>query len=135
MPQTQVVRGIQTKKGRTALQYYRNKDGDLRQMNDCYRVTYRGTDVVTFDRFAKPDGTMMLRVLLNTGGWKSATTKLRMTQADNEFNLGCGVFQKNYDWYIVCKNRTIDFIGDAMLIIIREYDRFMMSAEPVTAVY
>jgi hypothetical protein len=55
-----------------------------------YAVTYRGTAVVTFH----PNG----QIELNDGGWRSATTKLRMNQAliPNGFRL----YQEKHEWFI-----------------------------------
>ena len=132
MAQQHIARGVETSKGYTALQCYRSKfSGTPRQLTNAYRVTYCGTDVVTFDRYAKKDGTMMIRVLLNTGGWHTATTKTRMNQTSNEFELGYHVYQKDFEWFISCENRIVKFLGNAMLVIIREYDRFMEGAEAV----
>jgi hypothetical protein len=36
---------------------------------------------------------------LNTGGWKTNTTKTRMNQASREMNLGYGVYQRKGAWY------------------------------------
>ena len=33
-------------------------------------------------------------IKLDTGGWSTVTTKLRMNQASNQYNLGYKVFQK-----------------------------------------
>ena len=55
------------------------------------RVTYHQTDVVTFD--AK-------EIILDTGGWWTATTKARMNQASNQFNLGFIVYQVKGVWYV-----------------------------------
>ncbi len=48
-------------------------------------VRYHSTDVVSFN-----DKTITLR----TGGWNTATTRLRMNQASNQFHLGFSVYQK-----------------------------------------
>jgi len=69
-------------------------------------VRYHNTDVVQFDS---------LYITLNTGGWETATTKLRMNQASNQFGLGYQVYQKNYDWYVVTpKGETLEFTGQRM---------------------
>ena len=39
-------------------------------------------------------------ILLNTGGWKSVTTKRKMNQASRQFNLGYAVYQKDYCWFL-----------------------------------
>ena len=55
-------------------------------------IKYHNTEVVVFgDSW----------VMLDNGGWKTATTKLRMNQASNQFDLGYHVYQKDYAWYVV----------------------------------
>ena len=65
------------------------------------RVTYHGTHVVT----VYPEG----RIVLNTGGYFTVTTKTRMNQASNQFNLGFLVFQKDFDWYVDIDGHTLEF--------------------------
>ena len=66
-------------------------------------VRYHNTDVVQFDS---------LYITLNTGGWETATTKLRMNQASNQFGLGYQVYQKDYRWYVVIpQGETVEFTG------------------------
>jgi len=77
MAQTSVVRGVHTKT-------YTDEGGDT-----C--IEYRGTCVVKFSS---------THIMLDTGGWKSATTKTRMTQAFNQFGLQVWVFQKNFEWFV-----------------------------------
>ena len=55
-------------------------------------VTYHDTPVVTVD----PDGT----VTLNSGGWRSATTKTRMNQAASQLNLSFSVQQRDFEWRV-----------------------------------
>jgi hypothetical protein len=54
---------------------------------------YQITDVASIENDKK--------VHLNTGGWFTRTTKVRMNQFANEF---CGgrfsVYQKNYNWFV-----------------------------------
>lgn len=63
----------------------------IHQHGENTYITYHSTDVVIFD--AKS-------VRLQTGGWETATTKLRMNQASNQFGLGFKVFQKDFYWLI-----------------------------------
>ena len=53
-------------------------------------------------------------ITLNTGGWPTVTTKLRMNQAANQYDLGYQVYQKNYDWFVEFKGETIPFNGDTI---------------------
>ena len=59
------------------------------------RVTYHGTDVVTVG----PNGS----VGLSTGGWRTVTTKARMNQASNQFDLGYTVYQEKGDWFVAIR--------------------------------
>lgn len=40
-------------------------------------------------------------VTLDSGGWRTVTTKRKMTQAARQFGLGFSVFQRKGDWYVV----------------------------------
>ena len=57
-------------------------------------VVYHKTTVVE----ASPDV-----VKLDTGGYRTATTKTRMNQAARQFDLGYTVRQKDYDWFVTTK--------------------------------
>ena len=45
------------------------------------------------------------------GGWQTNTTKSRLNAIINTLCDGtrCGVFQKNYEWFITDHNETVDF--------------------------
>jgi hypothetical protein len=58
---------------------------------DGIAVRYCSTDIVVFN-----DRT----VTLNSGGWRTATTKRKMQQASNQFRLGFGIWQEDYCWYV-----------------------------------
>jgi hypothetical protein len=94
MSQTSICRGRATSVKHGA-------DGSL-------EVVYHNTAVVT----RRADGTIILR----TGGYKSATTRTRQNQASNQFNLGYGVFQKDYDWFVTYKGATLAFNGDEITL-------------------
>ena len=81
--------------GKTATTAARDEKGNL-------LVTYHSTVVVK----ASHNG-----ILLNTGGWKTATTKTRMNQASNQYDLGYRVFQKDYEWFVTYQGETLPFIG------------------------
>lgn len=63
-------------------------------------VRYHNTSVVEIH----PD-----YIMLDTGGWATATTKLRMNQASNQFGLGYRVYQKDHDWYVTTDAGTFPF--------------------------
>lgn len=69
------------------------------------RVVYHETAVVSFNDS---------KIILNTGGWQTNTTKTRMNQTSNQFALGFQVYQKNFDWFVSYKNQTIKFEGETL---------------------
>jgi hypothetical protein len=58
------------------------------------KYIYHNTIVVSFNP-------QTMTAVLNSGGYKTATTKHRMNQFAIEHNLNFGVKQKNYDWFVV----------------------------------
>lgn len=70
-------------------------------------VIYHATEVVK---------TTKDMIILNTGGWKTATTKARMNQASNQFGLGYQVYQKNHQWYINYDGQTLVFSGPTLIL-------------------
>ena len=67
---------------------------------DYMVVMYWNTDIVKFNNE---------RIILNTGGWSTVTTKLRMNQASNQFGLGYNVYQKDFNWFVEYQGKTIPF--------------------------
>ena len=65
--------------------------------NDFTIVKYHQTDVVKFDETS---------IILNTGGWTTNTTKNRMNQTSQKFDLGFSVFQKNWEWFLEYDGKT-----------------------------
>lgn len=55
------------------------------------RVTYHSTVVVKATKN---------EIVLDTGGWKTATTKTRMNQASNQYGLGFRVRQVDGEWLV-----------------------------------
>ena len=80
--------------GKVATTVSRDRDGAL-------RVVYHRTAVVTI----APTGA----IVLDHGGWKTATTKTRMNQASNQLSLGYCVYQKDHNWFVSFKGRDIAF--------------------------
>ena len=48
-------------------------------------------------------------IILNNGGWMTATTKRRMNQVAEQFDLGFTVYQKDFEWYVVLNGQTLPF--------------------------
>ena len=70
-------------------------------------VTYHETKVVKVTRET---------ITLDTGGWKTNTTKTRMNQASNEFDLRYRVYQKAGVWYVEFNNETREFEGNKIVL-------------------
>ena len=65
------------------------------------RIVYHNTAVVKFNND---------EIILNSDGWNTVTTKTRMNQASNQFDLGYRVYQKNFDWFVEHNGKTHEFI-------------------------
>ena len=77
-------------------------DGD-----NVTRVVYHETPVVSFNESS---------IRLSTGGWWTRTTKVRMNQASQEFELGFRVFQKKEEWFVDYQNETHPFDTDELVL-------------------
>lgn len=67
---------------------------------------YRGTPV------ARLAGDV---VTLNTGGWFSRTTKVRMNQFSHHFTgHAFGVYQKKGQWFVDVNGNTLQFNGNSL---------------------
>lgn len=94
MSQTQEVRGVAT---------------SIRTENGWTIIRYHSTDVVKFND---------KQIILDSGGWLTATTKTRMNQAANQFDLGFHISQRNFKWFVVdlrIDHEALDF-QDGMTI-------------------
>jgi len=74
--------------------------------NGITKVMYHDTIVISFNDKS---------IQLNTNGWHTVTTKRRINQASNQYNLGIGVYQSEGNWYVSKGDKVILFI-DNMII-------------------
>jgi hypothetical protein len=72
-------------------------------------VRYHNTVVATFDEST---------ITLDTGGWDTPTTKLRMNQTANQFDLRFSVFQRKHKWYVYRPGLSdpIPFVGTRLTL-------------------
>jgi hypothetical protein len=70
------------------------------------RVVYHNTCIVEWtDR----------GVTLNTGGWRTVTTKRKMEQASRQFNLGYSIYAKDFAWFVRLPNgKEVQFEDDTL---------------------
>jgi hypothetical protein len=71
------------------------------------KVIYHGTPVVSFDA---------QKIVLNTGGYVTATTATRMNQAANQFNLGYYVSRRGGTMYAKVQGQDVPFNGPTLTI-------------------
>lgn len=72
-------------------------------------VTLHQTQIVILNHAART-------ATLNSGGFRTATTRTRMTQVFNEMRLGIGVFQRAGKWFVsLIDGREIPFF-DGMTV-------------------
>ena len=55
-------------------------------------------------------------ITLDTGGWKTVTTKRRMNQASTQFNLGYTVYQQKGQWFVGYRGVTRPFDQDEIIL-------------------
>lgn len=63
----------------------------VRTENGATIIRYHNTDIVSFTSDT---------VTLNSGGWRTATTKRRMNEVAETFGLGFQVWQHSGDWFV-----------------------------------
>ncbi len=75
--------------------------------NGLMHVKYHKTNVVSFnDQY----------IILNNDGFLTKTTKLRMNQASNQFNLGFSVYQNDFQWYVKFGQFTYNFKNNVCIL-------------------
>jgi len=74
----------------------------INQRTNRKKVIYHETTVVEWDQERGI-------IILDSGGWRTATTKHRMNQASNTWDLELGVYQENYRWYVSTPEGTKEF--------------------------
>ena len=72
--------------------------------NQVTMVCYHNTPVVKIKETSSGKC-----VILNNGGWYTATTKRRMNQASNQYGLKFNVFQSDFCWYVGIGNEVVEY--------------------------
>ena len=80
-------------------------------------VVYHNTEVVKVINSEQ--------VILNNGGFYTATTKRRMNQASLQYNLGFSVYQSDFTWYVRIGNDIEEYYNG----IVIDIDNKMISRE------
>ena len=72
-----------------------------------HTVTFYNTEVVKWNERQNV-------VILDSGGFMTATTKTRMNQASNQYGLGFRVFQTAFRWNVLLSNGDLLEFTDGM---------------------
>ena len=80
----------------------------IKDNGDGLTVKYHQTVIVTVTD---------TEIVLNTGGWKTYSTKTRMNQTSNQYDLGFQVYQSKREWFVDFKGVTYPFDGESILLI------------------
>lgn len=70
-------------------------------------VKYHTTEVVRFNT---------KRIVLNTGGYETKTTRIRMNQASNQFDLGYRVYSRKGNTLVNFKDVTYQFDDNVLTL-------------------
>lgn len=75
--------------------------------NGVMKVVYHETVVAAFNKKTHT-------VTLNSGGYRTATTRTRMNQAANQFGWNFTVFQKDFKWFVKYPGGNVGPFSDGM---------------------
>jgi len=65
----------------------------IEYLDGCKAIRLHDTDIIT----QKSNG----NIVLNSGGFKTPTTKERLNRRSYPININCpGIYQKNYQWFV-----------------------------------
>lgn len=82
---------------------------ELEQFEDCARVKLHNTYVFVLDYYENT-------VKLNSGGFRTVTTKRRINESCRAFNSPFQVFQKDWEWYVDAYNGIVIPFEDGMTL-------------------
>lgn len=143
--QTEIAKGTATERRMQALSLYIDGARNQRQLPNTFEVRYRGTPVFVMNRtnVDNRDGMTyrtVMNVILNTGGYETATTKRRINQALKEFDLDMYVEQVDYAWrvrYQAANNThgTIYFVNNGILFQLEADTHKVLNRYTVVYVY
>lgn len=88
-------------------QVFRGTARSISTVNGARHYTYHRTVVV----IVNPDKS----IRLDSGGWKTNTTRTAMNQASNQDKLGFRVAQRAGDWFVTWQGRELPFVDGMTL--------------------
>jgi len=89
-----------------------------KKMIGTHRTTISTESNLTFVRY---HNTYVVRfspnwIVLDSGGYRTYTTKKRMNQTSQVYDLGYKVYQKDYDWFVDHKGKTIEYNNNQLIL-------------------
>ena len=92
-------------KSNTAVEY--------NESTNCSTVKLHGHSIATYDH-------ALCAVKISSCGWETNTTKSRLNAILQEVKPGCGIFQKQFEWFVSFRDDVKDFF-DGMILIDAEH--------------
>ena len=86
---------------------------EFNESTNCSNVFLHGNRIATFDHELKA-------IKLSSCGWQTPTTKSRLNAILQEVKPGCGIFQKQFEWFVSFRDDVKDFF-DGMILIDAEH--------------
>ena len=77
----------------------------IRTAEGVTTIRLHSTDIVSM----RTEG-RRVTVTLNSGGWHTSTTKTRMNQVFNQFDLPLRVFQRDFEWNVWTPDTVQPFV-------------------------
>jgi hypothetical protein len=86
-----------------------NTSVQYNESTNCSNVFLHGNLIATYDHATAS-------IKISSCGWESVTTKSRLNAILQEVKPGCGVFQKQFEWFVSFRDDVKEF-WDGMILI------------------
>ena len=86
-----------------------NTQVEYNESTNCSTVKLHGHSIATYDHALKA-------VKISSCGWETVTTKSRLNAILQEVKPGCGIFQKQFEWFVSFRDDVKAF-WDGMILI------------------
>ena len=86
-----------------------NTTVEFNESTNCSTVRLHGHSIATYDH-----ATAALKI--SSCGWETVTTKSRLNAILQEVKPGCGIFQKQFEWFVSFRDEVKEF-WDGMILI------------------
>ena len=103
---------IEDRYGETAVVLHGTPVVKVKRVNAQFNNALDGSVLIE----GKGSGLGIWTITLNSGGYRTATTKRRMNQAFQEFGYNARVFSKNFDLFCQFQDKLYAFKGDILKI-------------------